>query len=191
MTPSRISMTGFQRAISASSLAFSAAGVASSAEDGAVPSSPSFSAMAGSASAVCRALVRRSTASAGVRLAVGIPDGLPKLAVHRLLAPVLGEPALRLLCHDGEFEDLLGELALHKLDLVISDRPAPPNPNLRVYSHALGSSPMAWFAAPRWADAAKRDFDGAIGYGIQKSPVVRNQHHCAIVCFQEIFEPLN
>ena len=95
--------------------------------------------------------VRSAAESAGVRLAVGIPDGLPKLAVHRLLAPVLDEPGLRLLCHDDEFEDLLAELALHKLDLVISDRPAPANPSLRLYSHPVGTSAMAWYAAPALA----------------------------------------
>ena len=95
--------------------------------------------------------VKRAAESAGVRLAVGIPDGLPKLAVHRLLSAVLDEPGLRLLCHDDEFEDLLAELALHKLDLVISDRPAPSNPSLRVYSHPLGTSAMAWYAAPELA----------------------------------------
>jgi len=96
--------------------------------------------------------VRAAADSAGVRLAVGIPDGLTKLAVYRLLAPILDEPGLRLLCHDGEFEDILGELALHKLDLVISDRPPPPNPSLRLYGHPLGTSPIAWYAAPALAD---------------------------------------
>jgi LysR family transcriptional activator of nhaA len=95
--------------------------------------------------------VRAAAESAGIRLAVGISDGLPKLAVHRLLSPVLEEPDLRLLCHDGEFEPLLGELALHKLDLVISDRPPPHNPSLRLYGHLLGSSPVAWYAAPALA----------------------------------------
>lgn len=95
--------------------------------------------------------VRSAADSAGVRLAVGIPDGLPKLAVHRLLEPVLAEPGLRLLCHDDEFEDLLAELALHKLDLVISDRPAPANPSLRLYSHSVGTSAVAWYAAPALA----------------------------------------
>ncbi|RZJ06429.1 MAG: LysR family transcriptional regulator, partial [Rubrivivax sp.] len=37
-----------------------------------------------------------------------------------------------------------------------------PNPNLRVYSHPLGTSPMAWFAAPRWAAAAARDFPASL-----------------------------
>ncbi len=101
--------------------------------------------------------VRSAAESAGVRLAVGIPDGLPKLAVHRLLAPVLDEPGLRLLCHDDEFEDLLAELALHKLDLVISDRPAPSNPSLRLYSHPVGTSAMAWYAAPALATRIRQE----------------------------------
>ncbi len=96
--------------------------------------------------------VRAAADSAGIRLAVGIPDGLPKLAVHRLLAPVLQEPDLRLLCHDGEVVSLLGGLALHKLDPVIFDRPPPNNPSLRLYGHPLGSSPVAWYAATALAD---------------------------------------
>lgn len=97
------------------------------------------------------AAVRDASSTPSVRLAVGIPDGLPKLAVRHLLQPVIAHPRLRLLCHDGEFEDLLGELALHKLDLVISDRPAPQQPGLKLHSHLLGASPIAWYAAPALA----------------------------------------
>lgn len=102
--------------------------------------------------------VREAVDVPTVRLAVGISDGLPKLVAQRLLASVLDTPQLRLLCHEDEFDDLLGDLALHRLDVVLADRPAPPNPNLRVYSHSLGSSPVAWYAHPRWAAAAARDF---------------------------------
>ena len=102
--------------------------------------------------------VRDAATSPAVRLAVGISDGLPKLVAQRLLAPILDTPQLRLLCHEDEFDDLLGDLALHRLDVVLADRPAPANPNLRVYSHSLGSSPVAWYAHPRWAAAAARDF---------------------------------
>jgi LysR family transcriptional activator of nhaA len=50
-----------------------------------------------------------------------------------------------LLCNEDEFERLLGDLALHKLDVVLSDRPAPPNPNLKLYSHSLGCSDLIWY----------------------------------------------
>ena len=93
-----------------------------------------------------------------VRLVVGISDGLPKFAVRDLLGPALSEPNLRLLCHEDGFEDLLGSLALHRLDVVLSDRPAPANPNLRLYSHPLGSSPLGWYAPKAWLAQARRDF---------------------------------
>lgn len=92
-----------------------------------------------------------ATAAPKVALRVGISDGLPKLAIPRLLGPALGANNLRLECHEDEFEDLLADLALHRLDLILADRPAPPNGNVRVYSHALGSSPIQWFGHPKWA----------------------------------------
>jgi LysR family transcriptional activator of nhaA len=92
-----------------------------------------------------------ATAAPKVALRVGISDGLPKLAIPRLLGPALGAENLRLECHEDEFEDLLADLALHRLDLILADRPAPPNGNVRVYSHALGSSPIQWFGHAKWA----------------------------------------
>ena len=92
--------------------------------------------------------VRDAVSTPGVRLWVGVSDGLPKLVVHRLLQPVINEAQLRLQCLEGQFNDLLGNLALHKLDVVIADRAAPSNPNIKLYSHALGSSRIAWYGTP-------------------------------------------
>src|SRR3989344_3433748 len=55
-------------------------------------------------------------------------------------------------------QPLLGELALHKLDAVLADRAAPPNPALRTTSQLLGSSAIAWYAPPLWAEAAANNF---------------------------------
>ena len=104
------------------------------------------------------ALVRDAVSAPAVRLAVGISDGLPKLVVRHLLQPVIPEPHLRLLCHEGEFDELLGDLALHRLDVVLSDRPAPTNPNIKLYSHALGSSTIAWYGTADMVKAASSDF---------------------------------
>jgi LysR family transcriptional activator of nhaA len=81
----------------------------------------------------------------GVRLAVGLSDGISKMAAHRLLGPVLHTPGLKLLCHEGEYEQLMAELALHHLDIVLADQPAPHNPNLRLSGQLLASAPVAWF----------------------------------------------
>lgn len=111
-----------------------------------------------------------------VRLTVGISDGLPKLVVRMLMQPVMLQPNLRLLCHEDEFEDLLGDLALHRLDILLADRPAPANPNLKVYSHSLGSSPMAWYAPESLLAAAQRDFPQSLA----SIPVLLPTAHAAV-----------
>ena len=103
-------------------------------------------------------VVSAAAGTTSVRLAVGISEGLAKLAVHHLMQPIIKTPNLRLICQEDEFEDLLGDLALHRLDVVLADRAAPTNPNLKVYSHSLGSSNLSWFASPEWLAAAQKDF---------------------------------
>jgi LysR family transcriptional activator of nhaA len=106
--------------------------------------------------------VRDAAAEPVQRLTVGLADGLPKLVVHRLLQPVLDTPHLRLQCHERAFDLLLADLALHKLDVVLADRPAPPNPNLKLYSHSVGQSTLSWYSAPVWAEAAQQGFPGSL-----------------------------
>ena len=107
--------------------------------------------------------VRDAVGAPSVRLAVGISEGLAKLAVHHLLQPVMHTPHLRLICQEDEFEDLLGDLALHRLDVVLADRPAPSNPNLKVYSHSLGSSNVSWYAPAPLMAAARKGFPQSLG----------------------------
>lgn len=122
-------------------------------------------------------LVKRSAkASAGVRLVVGLSDGLPKLMVRHLMEPVLQVQELRLVCHEDEFDDLLADLALHRLDVVLADRGPPPNPNLKLYGHALGSSPVAWYAPASLAAVAQRGFPGSLA----ELPVLLPSHHAAV-----------
>lgn len=109
-------------------------------------------------------VVRDATSHATVRLAVGISDGLSKLAVRELLSPVMDEPNLRLLCHERKFDELLADLALHRFDVVLSDRPAPANPNLKLYSHALGASDLGWYAPEALFDQAQQDFPNSLGH---------------------------
>ena len=108
------------------------------------------------------AAIRDAVGTPTVRLTVGISDGLAKLAVRRLMQPVMQAPRLRLLCHEDRFDDLLGELALHRLDVVLADRAAPANPNLKLYSHALGSSALAWYAPPQLHALALQNFPASL-----------------------------
>ncbi|MDQ7746049.1 LysR family transcriptional regulator [Hydrogenophaga pseudoflava] len=120
--------------------------------------------------------VRDATSQTSVRLVVGISDGLAKLAVRELLAPALEEPRLRLVCHEDDFDDLLADLALHRLDVVLSDRPAPANPNLKLYSHAMGSSPLGWYAPKEWLAQARKDFPRCLA----EVPVLLPSAHASV-----------
>lgn len=98
--------------------------------------------------------------SAGARpLRVGITDVLPKLAVHRLLAPILNlVPRPPLLCIEGNFAELQGQLARHELDCILADAPLPPDSAVRAYNHLLGESGISFFAARAHAEALRETF---------------------------------
>jgi LysR family transcriptional regulator, transcriptional activator of nhaA len=121
-------------------------------------------------------MLRDAMGAPSVRLAVGISDGLPKLATRHLMRSVMAEPNLRLLCHEDEFEDLLGDLALHRLDVVLADRMAPANTSLKLYSHALGSSELAWYAPAELLAAAKKGFPQSLA----QVPVLLPTTHSAV-----------
>lgn len=98
--------------------------------------------------------VREAASGKVARLAIGLSDGISKLAAHALLEPVLATPSLRLVCHEGEVGQLLGELALHHLDLVLAGQEAPRNPNLRLTSERLVESPVDWYGPAAYVHKA-------------------------------------
>ena len=73
------------------------------------------------------------------RINVGITDVLPKLVAYRLLEPIftLDNP-VRLVCHEASATELMGRLATHELDLVLSDSPAGPEVSVLAFNHLLG-----------------------------------------------------
>lgn len=93
------------------------------------------------------------------RFVVGLPDVVPKHVAFELLKPALHmKNRPRTICYEGKLARLLADLALHKLDLVISDSPAPPNLEFKVYSHKLGECGMSMLATPSLAKQYKPGF---------------------------------
>jgi LysR family transcriptional activator of nhaA len=94
-----------------------------------------------------------------VRLNVGVADSFPKLVTNEILKPVFAMPqAMHVVCREGKIEDLLAQLAAHRLDLVLSDEPAPSSTNFKVFSHALGESSVTLCAEEKLAAKLKRNF---------------------------------
>jgi LysR family transcriptional activator of nhaA len=93
------------------------------------------------------------------RFAVGVTDAVPKLVAFRLLESVLRPPlSVRLECIEGDFENLLGELALNRLDLVIADQSAPHRSNLKLHSHLLANVEIALYANAALHERYAADF---------------------------------
>lgn len=80
---------------------------------------------------------------------VGVDDSVSKSIAYRLLEPALGvaEP-VRLICSEGKFPDLLAQLALNRLDLVLSDEPLSKRISVKAFNHPLGRTSMSFFCTP-------------------------------------------
>lgn len=110
--------------------------------------------------------VRDQPVGRPLRLVAGVADALPKLIVRRLLAPALELPEpIELVVREAPGDQLLGELAIHALDLVLADSPIAPNAGVRAFNHLLGESSVAFFATPalaaKLAEGFPRSLDGA------------------------------
>ncbi len=100
-------------------------------------------------------------------LRIGIADSVPKSVAYRVVEPALRlSESLRLICREGRLAALLADLAIHRLDMVIADRPMPANINVRAYNHALGSSDVTVFGAP----ALLRKLQGSFPQIIDQAP---------------------
>ncbi|WP_397459126.1 transcriptional activator NhaR [Pseudomonas asplenii] len=90
---------------------------------------------------------------------VGVADVVPKSIVYRLIAPTmeLDEP-IRITCREDKLERLLADLAIQRLDLVISDSPMPTHLDIKGYSQKLGECGVSFFATPALAQRYAEEF---------------------------------
>ncbi|MCR5882283.1 transcriptional activator NhaR [Rhizobacter sp. J219] len=83
-------------------------------------------------------------------LKVGFVDSVPKAIAYHVLEPALRiDPAPRLQCPEGKLPALMADLALRRVDLVISDVMLPGNLGIKAFTHLLGGSGIAFFAADK------------------------------------------
>lgn len=100
-----------------------------------------------------------------IPLRVGIDDSVSKLLTYRLLEPALqlAEP-IRLICREGRLVPLLSELSVHRLDMIITDRPMPNHLNVRGFNHLLEESALMIFGAASLTEHLKGEFPECLNH---------------------------
>jgi len=102
--------------------------------------------------------IRDAAKTPKTKIVVGISDSLPKFVARQLLEPVLKHKDVQLIAHEGEFDKLLADLVLHRIDIILADRPAINNKNINVYSEELAKTSIAWYSPKQFLKIAKNNF---------------------------------
>lgn len=89
---------------------------------------------------------------------LGITDAIPKVITYDLIQPLFEDNSIKVVCKEGELEQLLASLALNKVDAVLSDRPIPPGNSLKTYTQKLTESGLSFFIASDKADNLQGEF---------------------------------
>jgi LysR family transcriptional regulator, transcriptional activator of nhaA len=110
--------------------------------------------------------VRQEPGQRPLRLHVGVADSVPKIIVRQHLTPVfeLGR-SVRVICREGSLEELITQLAAHRLDAVLADEPSTSALRVRTFNQRVSTSDVVICAAPLLAQRLTKEFprslDGA------------------------------
>ncbi len=98
-----------------------------------------------------------------LRLFVGVADIVPKLIAQRVLERPLGVGTpVHIVCREDKPDRLIAELALHNLDVILTDSPAAPHVKVKAFSHLLGEYGITFFAKPEVARRLRKGFPGSL-----------------------------
>jgi len=112
-----------------------------------------------------------------LQLVVGVVDVVPKMIAHWLIEPAFQlRETVRVVCREGSLDELLAQLAMHQLDLVLSDAPANPHVRVKAYTHLLGECGTTFVATPRLARGLRGDFPKLL----QDAPILVPAENAAI-----------
>ena len=108
-------------------------------------------------------MVRGQPEGKPLELRVGIRDAMPKLVAFQLVQPAIESiEGLRIVCREGAMPELIADLAIHKLDLVLTDSALDPIYKIRANSHQLGRSDVAIVGSKSLANKYRRGFPGSL-----------------------------
>jgi LysR family transcriptional activator of nhaA len=107
---------------------------------------------------------------------VSSASALPKAIVYKMIEPALRiDQDINLTSLEGPIESILADLAIHKVDLVLSDKPVTGALNIKAYNHKLGESGLTFFASPLLAEKYKDNFPHSLNNAPLLLPTKQNE----------------
>ena len=112
---------------------------------------------------------------------VGVVDMVPRSIAHRILEPALHMPEpVRMVCREASLDSLMAELSVHRIDLVLADRPIPSTVSARGFSHKLGECAVSFFATPELSGNLAGGFPDCLDGAPMLLPSIGNQLRAGI-----------
>ncbi|PAY00393.1 transcriptional activator NhaR [Pseudoalteromonas sp. HM-SA03] len=110
-------------------------------------------------------------------LKVGISDAIPKSLVSKWLAPLIeNEQVANLHCIDGQQSELLAQMAMHKLDIVLADKPLDSNLPFKVFCHEIGKSQIGFYGSISSCEELRANYPKSL----QAQPIILPAKHSPV-----------
>lgn len=104
-------------------------------------------------------VLRGAVVTGSSEFIVSAASTIPKTILCKVLEPAIRAcPEISLTCKEGPIETILAELAVHEVDMVISDTPLSAAYSIKAYNHFLGECGISFFALPEIADKLEGEF---------------------------------
>lgn len=96
---------------------------------------------------------------------VSAASAIPKTIVYKIVEPALNlSEDINLVSKEGPIDAILADLAVHEVDMVLTDTPLSSAFSIKAYNHFLGESGLSFFAAPALATELEGDFPGCLNH---------------------------
>ncbi len=94
--------------------------------------------------------IKNHSTNFSFRFSVGVTDVIAKVFSFNFLKEVYRmDENIKLVCKETSLEVLLGELAVNKLDAILSDTPLPMKSPIKAYNHLIGKCGVTFFSAKK------------------------------------------
>jgi LysR family transcriptional activator of nhaA len=109
--------------------------------------------------------IKNHSTNFAFRFSIGVTDVIAKVFSFNFLKEIYAmDDTIKLVCKETSLEVLLADLAINKLDAILSDTPLPSNSPIKAYNHLVGQCGVTFFAKEALADPLRDGFPESLDH---------------------------